>query len=291
MKMTEKIRAEETRSEGKVRNVAAKAAVNLLLIAFSITCLYPAVWLFYSSMKTKSGFYENPIGLPKSLNFDNYLYILQKSDILKWAGNTVRNTILSLVLILLIGFIVGYFVARFQFRGRKFLYTYFLLGMLVPIHALMIPMYILFTKTGLGDNWYTLVFPYTAFGIPIAVFLVESYVRNIPRELEEAAAIDGSSFSRTLFSIILPVCKPILVTVGIIQFFALWNEFTFALILISKESLKTIPVGLTIFKGQYSTDYPKMMAAMLLAILPAITVYFTFSKQIIKGMVAGAVKG
>lgn len=272
------------------RNIA-RMLINVVLTVFSITCIFPAVWLFYSSMKTKSQFYANPIGLPESINFDHYVHILKNSDILLWMGNTARNTLLSLVLILSIGFVVGYFISRFQFRGRKLLYSYFLLGMLVPIHALMIPMYILFTKTGLGDSWFTLIFPYTAFGIPVAVFLVESYVQNIPRELEEAAAIDGSSFNRTLFAIILPICKPILVTVGIIQFFALWNEFTFSLILISKETLKTVSVGLTIFKGQYSTDYPRMMTAMLLAILPAVVMYALFSKQIMKGMVAGAVKG
>lgn len=273
------------------RQIVLKIITNVVLAFFSISCIFPAIWLFYSSMKTKSEFYADPIGLPEVFNFDHYIYILKNSSILKWMMNTGRNTILSLVLILIIGFIVGYFIARFQFRGRKALYTYFLLGMLIPIHALMIPMYILFTKMGLGDSWYTLIFPYTAFGIPIAVFLVESYVQNIPKELEEAAAIDGSKFNRTLFSIILPICKPILVTVGIIQFFALWNEFTFSLILLSKETLKTVSVGLTIFKGQYSTDYPRMMTAMLLAILPAIIIYFLFSKQIIKGMVAGAVKG
>lgn len=272
-------------------NLPAKIIVNLVLMIFSITCIFPAIWLFYSSMKTKSEFFENPIAFPSTLDFSNYINVLQKSDMLLWMKNTARNTFLSLVLILLIGFVVGYFVARFDFKGRKLLYAYFLLGMLIPIHAIMIPMYILFTKTGLGDSWYTLIFPYTAFGIPISVFLVESYVQNVPRELEEAAAIDGSSFSRTLFSIILPVCKPILVTIGIIQFFALWNEFTYSLILLSDERLKTISVGLTIFKGQYSTDYPQMMAAMFMAILPAIILYFTFSKQIIKGMVAGAVKG
>ncbi len=272
-------------------NLPAKILVNLVLMIFSITCIFPAIWLFYSSMKTKSEFFENPVSLPSALDFSNYINVLQKSDMLLWMKNTARNTFLSLILILLIGFVVGYFVARFDFKGRKLLYAYFLLGMLIPIHAIMIPMYILFTKAGLGDSWYTLIFPYTAFGIPISVFLVESYVQNVPRELEEAAAIDGSSFSRTLFSIILPVCKPILVTIGIIQFFALWNEFTYSLILLSDERLKTISVGLTIFKGQYSTDYPQMMAAMFMAILPAIILYFTFSKQIIKGMVAGAVKG
>lgn len=264
---------------------------NIILMAFSISCIFPAVWLFYSSMKSKAEFNENPIKLPSSLNFDHYIDVLTKSNIISWMGNTIRNTVISLVLVVAIGFIVGYFVARFRFKGRKALYGYFMVGMLVPIHALMIPMYVLFTKMGLGDSWYTLVFPYTAFGIPVTVFLVESYVQNIPKELEEAAAIDGSSFSRTLFTIIFPVCVPILVTAGILQFFSTWNEFTFALILISKETLKTVPVGLTIFKGQYSTDYPRMMTAMLLAILPAMAVYFAFSKQIIKGMVAGAVKG
>lgn len=272
-------------------NVPGKIIINVILCIFSATCIFPAIWLLYSSMKTKSEFNANPIALPSSINFENYINVLQKSDMAHWMWNTFRNTAISLLLILLIGFIVGYFVARFQFRGRKVLYSYFLLGMLIPIHALMVPMYILFTKTGLGDAWYTLIFPYTAFGIPISVFLVESYVQNIPKELEEAAAIDGSSFTRTLFSIILPICKPILVTVGIIQFFSLWNEFTFALILINDEALKTISVGLTIFKGQYATDYPQMMAAMFLSILPAVLIYFAFSKQVIKGMVAGAVKG
>ncbi len=264
---------------------------NLILFAFSITCIFPAIWLFYSSMKTKSEFNENPVRLPTRLNFEHYIDVLTKSNIVRWMGNTVRNTVLSLILVILIGFIIGYFLSRFRFKGRKMMYGYFMLGMLVPIHALMIPMYVLFTKTGMGNNWYTLIFPYTAFGIPTAVFLVESYVKNIPKELEEAAAIDGSSFSRTLFTIILPVCVPVLVTVGIIQFFFTWNEFTFALILLNDEALKTVPVGLTIFKGQYSTDYPRMMAAMLLSILPAMVIYFIFSKQIMKGMVAGAVKG
>ena len=276
----------------KSRKIHAGALLqNLILLIFSITCIFPAVWLFYSSMKSKAEFNANPIKLPGHLNFEHYIDVLTKSNIIQWMGNTIRNTVLSLLLVVIIGFIVGYFISRFRFRGRKLMYGYFMMGMLVPIHALMIPMYVLFTKTGMGDTWYTLIFPYTAFGIPIAVFLVESYVQNIPKELEEAAAIDGSSFGRTLFTIILPVCLPILVTVGIIQFFSTWNEFTFALILISKETLKTVPVGLTIFKGQYSTDYPQMMTAMLLAILPAMVIYFIFSKQIIKGMVAGAVKG
>ncbi len=264
---------------------------NIVLFFFSFTCIFPAVWLFYSSLKEKSEFYANPIGLPENPSFQHYISIFTNSDIMVWLGNTARNSFLSLFFILSFGFVIGYFLSRYRFKGSKLLYSYFLIGMLVPVHALMVPMYVLFTKAGLTDNWFTLVLPYTAFGLPITIFLVESFVKSVPVEVEEAAAIDGSSIHRTLFQIIMPICKPILVTAGIIQFFTVWNEFTFSLILIDSARWMTVPVGITLFKGQFTTDYPKMMTAMIIAILPAMIIYFIFSKHIIKGMVAGAVKG
>ena len=130
-----------------------------------------------------------------------------------------------------------------------------------------------------------------SFGLPMGIFLVEGYAKGIPVSLEEAAAIDGSSFSRTLWQIIMPMCKPILVTIAIIQIFSCWNEFSFALVLIENVHLQTVPLALTQFKGQFGSDYPKQMAAMLITMLPIVVLYFAFSKQIIKGMVAGAVKG
>ena len=133
--------------------------------------------------------------------------------------------------------------------------------------------------------------PYIAFGLPVAIFLVEGFVKGIPVALEEAAAIDGSSFTRTLFQIIMPICKPILTTIGIIQTFACWNEFSFALVLIKDQRLQTVPLAMTQFTGQFSSDYTKIMAAMLITMSPIIVLYFGFSKQIIKGMVAGAIKG
>lgn len=267
------------------------AIPNIILLLFSITCIFPAIWLFYSSLKGKTEFYHSPIALPEHLNFQHYISILTKSDFLIWLFNSLRNSILALCFIILLGFTIGYFLSRYRFRGRKLLYSYFLIGMLVPVHALMVPMYVLFTKTGLNNHWFTLVLPYTALSLPIAVFLVESYVKSVPIEIEEAAAIDGSSRLKTIYTIIMPICKPILITVGIIQFFYIWNEFTFSLILIDSQKLMTIPVGITLFKGQFSTDFPKMMTSMILAIFPTMLIYFMFSKQIIKGMVDGAVKG
>ena len=264
---------------------------NIILLFYTITCIFPAIWLFYSALKTKKEFTTNQVALPKEVTFENFEHILGKGELPNWMKNTLFNTVLSLFFILLIGYVIGYFISRVQFRGKKLTYAYFMFGILVPIHALMVPMYVLFSDMGITNQWFTLVLPYTAFGVPIVIFLVDSYQKNIPREIEEAASIDGSSFLRTLFRIILPMCVPVLTTAGIIQFFSCWNEFTFALILIDNQSLMTMPVGMTLLKGQYSTNYPRMMASMFIAIVPAALIYFVFSKQIIKGMVAGAVKG
>lgn len=264
---------------------------SLFLLVFSLSCIYPAFWLLTSSFKNKSEFTRNPVALPSQIDFTNIRDVFGKSQIGLWLVNTFRNTVIAVFLTLLISFILGYFLSRFHFKGRKVLYSYLLIGMLVPIHALMIPIYVLFTRGGLTDQWYTLILPYTAFGLPLSTFLVESFVHTLPREVEEAASIDGSSFRRILFTIILPMCVPILVTAGILSVFANWNEFTFALILISQKSLMTIPVGLTLFKGQFSTNYPMMMTSMLIGLFLPMVFYFAFSKQIIKGTVTGAVKG
>ena len=186
---------------------------------------------------------------------------------------------------------VGYILARVRFKLNRVLYVMFLMGMLIPIHSLLVPIYVVFQKCGISNQWYTLLLPYVSFGLPMGIFLVEGYVQGIPVSLEEAAAIDGSTFTHTLWSIIFPICRPILVTVGIIQIFSCWNEFSFALVLIKNVALQTVPLALTQFKGQFASDYPKQMAAMLITMSPIIIMYFAGSKQIIKGMVSGAVKG
>jgi len=267
--------------------------MNVVLLIFSLSCIFPLVWMFYSSLKLKRVFNADIIGLPKSPTISNYITILTNKDYHIFASlfNSLRTTISSVVLIILFGFIVGYILSRVNFKGNRILYVMFLMGMLIPIHSLLVPIYVVFKQAGINDKWYTLIIPYVAFGLPIAIFLVEGFVKAIPVALEEAAAIDGSSFTRTLFSIIFPICKPILTTVGIIQTFGCWNEFSFALVLIKDPRLQTVPLAMTQFTGQFSSDYPKIMAAMLITMSPVVIFYFGFSKQIIKGMVAGAVKG
>lgn len=278
-------------SPGAVRNLPVSILINLVLGIFSFTCIFPVIWLIYSSLKVNADFMANIAGLPKQLFFGNYQELLLNSDMKYYFVNSIRSTFLSLVFILLFGFVVGYFLSRFRFRGNRLIFALFMAGLLMPIHALIVPMYIQFKQFNLQNKWFSLILPYVTFGMPIAVFLVESYLKSIPQELEAAAAIDGASFSRTLFEIILPVTAPVLTTIGIIQFFNCWNEFIFALILINDNHLLTVPVGVNMMKGQYTINYTKIMATMVIAILPALTVYFMFSKRIIEGMVAGAVKG
>lgn len=268
-----------------------KFSLNLIILLFSLSCIFPIVWIFYSSFKTQSEFMLSPLALPSSLAFDNVVSVIEQTKMGLYVLNSFRNTTISVVFIVLISFFTGYFLSRFRFRGRNFLYTYFTLGMLIPLHALLVPLYIQLRAFNAINQWFTLLFPYVAFGLPIGIILVESYIGTIPKELEEAAFIDGSSFTRTLFTIVLPLASPILATVAIIQFFQTWNEFAFALILVTKEALRTVPVGLTVFKSAYITDYPRLMAAIIITMLPVMILYFSFSKRVMEGMTTGAVKG
>ena len=275
----------------KVGKSIGKVICNGLLLVFSFSCIFPMVWIFYSSFKTQAEFTQSSTALPQALNLKNYISVFTQTKLGMYMLNSARNTILSVLIIIVFSFLAGYVLSRYRFRGRSLIYNYFIMGMLIPVHALLVPMYVQLRQSGLTNHWYTLLFPYVAFGLPISIMLIESYIASIPKELEEAAAIDGCGFYRCLFQIVFPLAMPILSTVAIIQFFAVWNEFSFSLILVNSDTLRTVPVGLTMFKSAYTVDYPRLMAGIMTTTLPVMILYFVFSKRIIEGMVAGAVKG
>lgn len=267
-------------------------AVNFVPMLYALTCIFPVVWLFYTTFKTQTEFSIDVLALPRSwANLTNYEYVLKKMPIFQAMFNTMRVTLIVLLLVLFFAFVNGYFMARFRFRGKNALSLIYMSNLLIPIHAILVPVYIMFTKLGLSNHWYSTIIPCVCMELTTSIFLVRSYVESVPRELEEAASIDGSSFSRTMFRIILPTVRPVLVTSGIISFFHVWNEFPFSLILFKDERDYTMPLMLMRFKGEYFTDYPRVMTSIFVAIIPALVVYSLFSKQIIKGMMAGAVKG
>ena len=275
----------------KVGKSIGKVICNGLLLVFSFSCIFPMVWIFYSSFKTQAEFTQSSTALPQALNLKNYISVFTQTKLGMYMLNSARNTILSVLIIIVFSFLAGYVLSRYRFRGRSLIYNYFIMGMLIPVHALLVPMYVQLRQSGLTNHWYTLLFPYVAFGLPISIMLIESYIASIPKELEEAAAIDGCGFFRCLFQIVFPLAMPILSTVAIIQFFAVWNEFSFSLILVNSDTLRTVPVGLTMLKSAYTVDYPRLMAGIMTTTLPVMILYFVFSQRIIEGMVAGAVKG
>lgn len=268
-----------------------KLLLNVVVWIVSLSCVFPIIWIIYSSLKTNQEFTMSIISLPKSFEFQNYVDALANSGLGRMFINSVFASMVSVVFIILFGFFAGYFLSRFSFIGRSLIYTLFLFGMLIPIHSLLIPLFIQFSQLDLTNNRFTLILPYVAFNLPLVIFLVENYVKSIPFELEEAAYIDGSSGNSTLFKIILPMCMPVLSTALVLSFLSAWNEFPFALILISDESLKTVPVGLSNFKTLYSINYPQFMAALVISVVPVILVYVIAHRKIIQGMAAGALKG
>ncbi|WP_025847453.1 carbohydrate ABC transporter permease [Paenibacillus ehimensis] len=276
---------------GKAGAKWSRGLINVLLTAYALVTLYPLFWLFVSSFKTNEEFHSKPFSLPEVWQWDNFVRAWEVSAMGTSLINSTIVTVLSLILTLVLGALAAYVLARFDFKLKPLFMGLFLLGMLIPIHSTLVPLFVLMKKVGLLDTYAALVFPYTAFELPLAIFVVAAYLTAIPKEIEEAALIDGTGYWGIFFRMMLPLSLPALSTVAILGFLRFWNDFAFALVFISKPALKTIPLSLSVFATGYSTDYKLTMAAMSIAVLPTIIVYLLFQEQIMKGMTAGAVKG
>lgn len=278
-------------SKRKSRFSPLKLLANAAFMLMSLGCLFPVIWVAYTSFKPLTEYNVSILSLPKIPTLANYQQIISTSKFLNYFANSAAVSLVTLAIVLLLAFLSGYFLSRFKFRGRNFIYGFFMLGIVVPTHAWLLPVFIQFKALGLYDNRLTLIFPYVAFALPTAIFLIESFVQTIPVEMEESAMIEGCTVWSTLWHIIAPLCSPIIATVVILTFNGSWNEFPFAMVLINHDVLKTVPVALTMFTGAYTTNYPQLVAALGIAILPVIVIYLAFSNNIMKGMTAGAVKG
>ena len=275
----------------KGTRICGRTIINIALWLLSITCIFPIVWMIYSSLKTQKEFAIDIISLPQKPAFSNYVHAITEGNLGTYFMNSVYYTVISVLIAVILSFVIGYILSRFKFRGRTFIYYFFLAGMLIPIYALLIPIFLEFKAFGLLNKRITLILPYIAFALPVGVFLVESYVKAIPWEMEEAACIDGCRFGQTMSRIILPMCQPVLSTTAILSFLNTWNEFPLALVLIRSNRLKTMPLGVTNFVGTYTVNYPLMFAALSISALPVIIVYLLFYSKVMNGMVSGAVKG
>lgn len=265
--------------------------LRLALFLYAIVTLYPLFWLVISAFKTNQDFFNQPFGLPQEWQIENVTRAWELGDMGRAMFNSTLVTISAVVLTVVLGTLAAYAISRFQFKLSGVVKGLFLLGMLIPIHSTLVPLFIFMNKINMLDSYWSLILPYTAFELSIAIFLCIAYMASIPKEVEEAALIDGNGWWGVFGRIILPLCLPVIATVTIIAFLRFWNDFSFALVFINTQALKTLPLSLSLFSDGFGTDYALTMGAMLIAVIPTIVIYLIFQEQIMKGMVAGSVKG
>nr|WP_251035567.1 MULTISPECIES: carbohydrate ABC transporter permease [Paenibacillus] len=263
----------------------------MLLIVYAILTLYPLYWLFTSAFKSNQDFFTNPYGLPKEWMTENLFRAWELGNMGRAMLNSTVVTITAVVLTILLSVLAAYVLSRFEFRFKKLVVVLFTTGLLIPIHSTLVPLFIMMKNIGLLDTYGALILPYTAFELPIAIFLAMAYMSSIPREIEEAAMIDGSGWWGIFGRMILPLCTPIVATISILAFLRFWNDFSFALVFINTQALKTLPLSLSLFSDGFGTDYSLTMGAMAIAVIPTIVAYLILQEQIMKGMVAGSIKG
>ncbi len=262
------------------------------LVVFTVATisLYPILLMILSSFKKSVDIYKDPLGLPTSFSLDTYRTLLSKIPFTTYFMNSMFVSILSVVLIVVVCSLASFYIARFKFSWNHALFFIFLLGMMIPIKLGIVPLFILMRDLGLINTLWSLVLMNTATGIPLSMLILTGFFKTMPYELEEAARIDGAGNLKILWHVVLPLMRPALGTVVIINFIAAWNDFFFPLIFITEKMKRTIPVGMMSLFGEHSADWGSLFAGLTLASLPMILLFFIASKQFMEGLTAGAIK-
>ncbi|WP_059044416.1 carbohydrate ABC transporter permease [Paenibacillus rubinfantis] len=261
------------------------------LSLFAMMNIVPLFWMVVNSFKNEQEYAADPFSFPEALHFSNYAEAWKVANMNVYFLNSLFVTFASLIVTVFFGALASYFLSRFQFKLRGITYGVFLLGMLVPIHATLIPIFLIMQKLHLLDTHLSLILPYTAFHLSLTIIILEGFMRGFPKDLEESGVMDGAGIFRIFWSIILPITRPAMATVVILNFIYNWNEYLFALVLISSSALKTLPLGLANFVGIETASLTLQMAALTMALIPIIIFYLLLQKQLVTGMTAGAVKG
>ncbi|WP_204501636.1 carbohydrate ABC transporter permease [Aquibacillus albus] len=254
--------------------------------------IFPLLWLFnYSLLKSGDFFGDTIFQLPSPPQWGNYVSAFTQGNVLPYFFNSVLVTFVSVALTAFVSILLAYAFTRMKWRFSALFMNIILLGMMIPIHATLLPNFIIFNEIGLLNSYWALILPYTAFNIPISMFIVTGFMETIPRSIEEAAVIDGASIWKILFKIIFPITKPAIATISVVNFINCWNEFIMAYTFNTMDQFKTLPFSIVQFVGQYSSNYGAQFAVMSLIAIPSIIMYLIFTDEINKGLMAGSVKG
>ena len=276
-----------------IRRLSAKEIfVYTLLIFWALVNLFPLYWMFTFSLKNNAEIFgENVIGLPRDWIWQNYQDALNVGNIAKFFLNSFIVTFSAIALVILVGVMASFALTRMIWRGRRGMSSLFMLGLTLPIHAAILPVFLVLSKLRMLNSYQALIVPYAAFALAKAIMVFSSFIQDIPYELDEAACLDGCSAWGVLFRIMLPVLKPAMSTVGILTFIEAWNELMFATVFISSSAYRTLTVGLQTLFGSYTTQWGPIGAALVLATFPTLIVYAFLSNKIQSSFIAGAIKG
>ena len=265
---------------------------QVLLVVWAVICLFPVYWMFTFSLKSNEEIFgANVMGLPQNWLWSNYSRALNVGNMGQYFLNSLIVTGVSIVFVLVAAIMATYAMTRLQWKGRKKMNSFFMLGLTIPIHAAIVPLYTTLSRMGMLNSYWALIIPYSAFSLSMGILISIGFMGDIPYDLDEAAFLDGCGVWGIFCRVIAPLMLPAVSTVGIYTFLQCWNELMFATVFISKEAYKTLPVGIQSLSGQYTTEWGPIGAALAMATIPTLIVYIFLSKQIQESFIAGAVKG
>lgn len=278
--------------ENKKNKKVGRVVLWTVLIIVAIIQIFPLVWLLdFSLASSMEMFTTGLLVIPKKIQWGNYVKAFVDGNFLLYLKNSILINALAVFLVVIISIMAGFACRRMNWKLSGFVKTLLLMGMMIPIHATLLPNYKIYSMLGLTDTIWALLIPYVAFSLPQGLFLMTSFMESIPIELEEAAVMDGCGIYQIIFKIITPMLKSSIVTVSIMTFLNNWNEFMMASTYLSTPKWKTLPFSVLEFTGEYSSNYAVQFAVMALTAAPAVIVYIVLNKQITKGVAMGAVKG
>jgi raffinose/stachyose/melibiose transport system permease protein len=264
--------------------------VSGALVLLAAFFFFPMVWMVLSSFKSNSAIFGSPFGLPERIDLSRWAEAWEVGQIGQYAVNSAVVTATVVTAILVLGSAAAFAFSRYRFRGRSLLMGALVLGLLLPLQSYFIAQSTIFNELEITDTRLALIVPYTAMGMPLAVYLLKVYLDSLPGELFDAARVDGATDLQLYRSVALPLLRPGLATVAVFSALASWNEFLLALLYIQDDALKTIPTGLLAFSSRYQTDFGLLFSALSIITLPMIAIYVVFNRQIVEGITAGSLK-
>ena len=270
----------------------SQVVIQAGLIFWAVLQIIPLFWLLTFSLKDNTDIFQgNMIGLPKIWHFENYAHAFMGGNVGRYLVNSIIVTTATIMIVCMASLMASYALIRMKWRLRKLFQMMFIMGITIPIHAALLPVFIMMRQAHLINTYWCLIIPYSAFAVPMAIMISSGFITSIPVELEEAACIDGCSIYKIFIRIILPLMKPSLSTIAIFTFLQSWNELMFAVVFISKPVYRTLTVGIQSLVGQYTTDWGPIGAGLVVATFPIIIIYVILSKQVQQSLIAGSVKG